>query len=100
MRTARSFSGIPTATCSGGVSVFGILACGMTLVIITGGIDLSVGSILGVCAVVFSLLSMHMGQPACVAIGITLALGLACGVLSRAASSPASASNRLSRRWR
>ena len=45
------------------VSVFGILACGMTMVIITGGIDLSVGSILGVCAVVFSLLSIHMGQP-------------------------------------
>jgi ribose transport system permease protein len=65
-----------------GVSVFGILACGMTLVIIVGGIDLSVGSILGVCSVVFSLLSMHMGQPDAVAIGLTLALGLACGVVS------------------
>jgi ribose/xylose/arabinose/galactoside ABC-type transport system permease subunit len=29
------------------VSVYGILACGMTLVIITAGIDLSVGSVLG-----------------------------------------------------
>ena len=66
------------------VSVFGILACGMTMVIITGGIDLSVGSILGVCAVVFSLLSVHMGQPDVVAIGITLLLGLACGVASGA----------------
>ncbi len=37
------------------VSVYGILACGMTLVIISGGIDLSVGSVLGLCAVVFSL---------------------------------------------
>jgi ribose transport system permease protein len=62
------------------VSVFGILACGMTMVIITGGIDLSVGSILGVCAVVFSLLSIHMGQPDAIAIGVTLLLGLACGV--------------------
>ena len=30
------------------ISVVGILACGMTLVIITAGIDLSVGSVLGV----------------------------------------------------
>jgi ribose transport system permease protein len=67
-----------------GVSVFGILACGMTMVIIVGGIDLSVGSILGVCSVVFSLLSIHMGQPDVVAIGLTLALGLACGVVSGA----------------
>ena len=46
------------------VSVFGILACGMTLVIITGGIDLSVGSILGFCAVLFSLLTIHLGWSA------------------------------------
>ncbi len=37
------------------VSVFGLLACGMTLVIIIGGIDLSVGSILGLTAVFISL---------------------------------------------
>ena len=44
------------------VSVFGILACGMTLVIIAGGIDLAVGSILGLCAVLFSLFSIHGGM--------------------------------------
>src|ERR1043166_3046436 len=42
-------------------SVFGILACGLTLVIISGGIDLAVGSILALTAVVFSLLSIHAG---------------------------------------
>ena len=67
-----------------GVSVFGILASGMTLVIITGGIDLSVGSILGVCAVVFSLLSIHLGLSPILAIGITVCLGLACGLVSGA----------------
>src|SRR4030042_1316410 len=36
-------------------SVYGILACGMTLVIITGGIDLSVGSVLAVSPVSFSI---------------------------------------------
>ena len=33
------------------ISRYGILACGMTLVIISAGIDLSVGSILGLSAV-------------------------------------------------
>ena len=32
-------------------SVYGILACGMTLVIISGGIDLAVGSVLALVAV-------------------------------------------------
>ncbi len=64
------------------VSVYGILACGMTLVIIAGGIDLSVGSLLGLSAVVFSLLSIHKGLPDIVAIGLTLLLGTACGALS------------------
>lgn len=65
-----------------GIAVFGILACGMTMVIITGGIDLAVGSILGVCAVVFSLLSIHNGLSAPAAISLTLLLGTACGVAS------------------
>lgn len=34
------------------VAVFGLLAIGMLLVILTGGIDLSVGSTLGLCGVV------------------------------------------------
>src|SRR5690242_7712813 len=40
-------------------SVYGILACGMTLVIISGGIDLSVGSVLALAAVAFSIFSIH-----------------------------------------
>lgn len=64
------------------IAVNGILACGMTLVIITGGIDLAVGSILGLCAVVFSLASIHWGWPAWEAIGLALAVGAACGTLS------------------
>jgi ribose transport system permease protein len=64
------------------VSVYGILACGMTLVIITAGIDLAVGSILGVCAVVFSMLSIHLGWTAWAAIPIVLLAGTLCGLLS------------------
>jgi len=63
-------------------SVYGMLACGMTLVIITGGIDLSVGSVLALVAVCFSLMSMHWGWSPWVAIPACLAVGLACGAVS------------------
>jgi ribose transport system permease protein len=63
-------------------SVFGILACGMTLVIVSGGIDLAVASVLALVAVAFSLTSIHWGWPPCVSIPICLLLGLACGVVS------------------
>ena len=64
------------------VSVFGILACGMTFVIISGGIDLSVGSILGFAAVLFSLFSIHWGWSPLLAIGLTLVLGMIAGSIS------------------
>jgi ribose transport system permease protein len=64
------------------VSVYGILACGMSVVIIAGGIDLSVGSILGLCAVTFSLLSMQWHVPDAFAIGGTLFIGTMCGLAS------------------
>jgi ribose transport system permease protein len=66
------------------VSVFGILACGMTGVIISGGIDLSVGSILALASVTFSLLTLHWQWPAAWAVGACLAVGMACGVCSGA----------------
>ncbi|HTY58702.1 MAG TPA: ABC transporter permease [Bacteroidota bacterium] len=64
------------------VSVIGILACGMTIVIIAGGIDLSVGSILGLSAVLFSLFTIHLGWNPFLAAGATLGAGLACGSVS------------------
>ncbi|NJL71285.1 MAG: ABC transporter permease [Candidatus Competibacteraceae bacterium] len=63
-------------------SVYGILACGLTMVIITGGIDLSVGSILAVSAVSFSLLTMHLDFPAWAAIVVCLALSASLGSIS------------------
>ena len=64
------------------VSVYGLLACGMTLVIITGGIDLSVGSLLAVSAVCFSLFTIHFSWPFYIAIIACLLIGLACGGVS------------------
>ncbi len=64
------------------VSVFGILSCGMTLVIITAGIDLSVSSILALSAVLFAWLLMPLGLPALLAIPVVLVAGTALGSVS------------------
>jgi len=64
------------------VSVFGILACGMTVVIITAGIDLSVSSILALSAVLFAWLLLPLGLPALLAIPLVLVAGTALGSVS------------------
>jgi ribose/xylose/arabinose/galactoside ABC-type transport system permease subunit len=60
----------------------GLLALVMTPVILTGGIDLSVGSLLGLCAVVFGKLWRDAGLPHLAAAGCTLALGGLAGGLN------------------
>ena len=64
------------------LSVYGILACGMTLVIISGGIDFAVGSVLALVAVTFSILTIHWGWPAVIAIPAVLILGGFSGLIS------------------
>ncbi|MGI8905121.1 MAG: ABC transporter permease [Candidatus Sumerlaeaceae bacterium] len=64
------------------LSVYGILACGMTLVIISGGIDLAVGSVLALGAVIFARLCIHWQWSAPTAIAATLGCGLAAGLVS------------------
>lgn len=44
-------------------SVYGILACGMTLVIISGGIDLAVGSLVALTAVCAAKMAIHWSWP-------------------------------------
>lgn len=65
-------------------SVYGILACGMTFVIITAGIDLSVGSVLALVAVAFSILSIHKDWSPWLAVPASVAFGAACGATSGA----------------
>jgi rhamnose transport system permease protein len=60
----------------------GLLAVALTPVILTAGIDLSVGSLLGLCAVVFGKLWRDAGVPLPLAIGLTLALGALAGGLN------------------
>lgn len=63
-------------------SVYGILACGMTLVIVGGGIDLAVGSVLALVAVTFARVSIHWNWNPWLGIPSALLLGAACGGLS------------------
>lgn len=59
----------------------GFIALGMTFVILTGGIDLSVGSTLAFTSAIFAGL-LQNGMNTGLAILITLALGLALGLLN------------------
>jgi rhamnose transport system permease protein len=60
----------------------GLLALALTPVIVTGGIDLSVGSMMGLCAVVFGALWSDAHLPIVLAIGIALLVSLAGGALN------------------
>lgn len=60
-------------------SVYGILACGMTLVIISGGIDLSVGSVLALTAVCCAQMAIHWSWSGWLVVPVCLLVGAACG---------------------
>lgn len=60
----------------------GLLALALTPIIITGGIDLSVGSMMGLTAVVFGALWRDGGLPLPVAAGVAILVGLAGGGLN------------------
>src|SRR6266550_1620823 len=62
----------------------GLLALVMTPIILTGGIDLSVGSLLGLCAICFGKLWRDVGLSIPMAMLCTLCLGTAAGGLNGA----------------
>jgi len=62
-------------------AVIGIAALGMTLVIVAGGIDLSVGSIIALGTVVIARLLEH-GWPALAAAGAGVGVAALCGAFS------------------
>ncbi|MFO7974975.1 MAG: ABC transporter permease [Candidatus Hydrogenedentota bacterium] len=61
------------------ISEIGILAVGMTLVIITGGIDLSVGSLLALSSILFAFTFVRHEWSLPAALGITLLATSVCG---------------------
>ena len=62
------------------VQVVGILALGQTLVVLTAGIDLSVGSMMVLSSVVMGKLAVDAGLPPGLALGLGLLCGAACGL--------------------
>ena len=60
----------------------GLLALVMTPVILTGGIDLSCGSLLGLCAILFGKLCRDAGLPVPIAAIITVIIGAVGGGLN------------------
>ena len=67
-------------------SVVAILAFGQTFVIVTAGIDLSVGSVAALSAMVAAFTGQSWGMPPLVALLFGLLTGLAAGMLSGAAT--------------
>ncbi|WP_236127711.1 autoinducer 2 ABC transporter permease LsrD [Cedecea colo] len=61
----------------------GIVALPLTLVIISGGIDISLGSTIGLCAIALGVM-LQAGFPITLAVILTLAVGLLCGLFNAA----------------
>ena len=64
------------------VTVNAILALGMTMVIFTGGIDLSVGSVVAFSGIVMGILVIDLGVNPWLAALIGIALGSVCGTIN------------------
>jgi ribose transport system permease protein len=60
-------------------SLWAIIAMGQTFVIITGGIDLSVGAVVGFSGVIVAM-ALKAGMPIALAVLLTLAVGAAIGM--------------------
>ena len=59
-----------------------IVVVGMSLVLITGGLDLSVGSVYALGALICGIMCAEKGLPVPVAVAIGLAVGLAVGLIN------------------
>ena len=63
-------------------SVNGVLAVAVTLIIITGGIDLSIGTLMTFCAVMAGVVLTWGGMPLPLGIVAAIATGACCGLIS------------------
>jgi ribose/xylose/arabinose/galactoside ABC-type transport system permease subunit len=68
------------------IAIYGILAVGMTVVMITGGIDLSIGSVVALVGVVAAILSKTDLLPAGITIPLAVLAGVSTGTLIGATS--------------
>ena len=64
------------------VAVVGALAVGQTLIILTAGVDLSIGAVVVLSSVVMAKLALNSGVPGLIALLIGAAVALACQLLN------------------
>lgn len=66
------------------VTLYGILAVGMTMVIVTGGIDLSVGSVVALSAVFAAHFTSgsYLGASLLLPLAVSVGIGLLCGTIN------------------
>ena len=63
------------------IGAYGIFSIGLGIVIITGGIDLSVGSVFALLGVLLSMMLTEWGWPAALAVLATLGIAMALGTI-------------------
>ncbi len=76
-RTTENYISILVAA-----AVNGVLAMGVTFVIITGGIDLSIGTAMTFCSVVMGIVVTNMGFPLPIGLASALAAGAFVGLIN------------------
>ncbi|MBR2188304.1 MAG: ABC transporter permease [Eubacterium sp.] len=64
------------------VTVYAVLAVGVNIVIFTGGIDISVGSVVAFTGIVMGKIIVEAGLPSILGIIAALAIGLGCGLFN------------------
>lgn len=64
------------------IAVIGLLSVGMTLVVITGGIDLSIGAVMAFAISIGGMIGIADGWPIYLVYPLVLAIGLALGLLN------------------
>lgn len=76
------FTAYTHASTLGQIAALTIMACGMTAVILTGGIDLSVGSLVALTGIVAAHLAVDLQWPVWLALTLGIGTGAACGAAS------------------
>jgi len=82
LTTRHFFSQTTFLTIANQIPAALLVATGMTYVLLIAEIDLSVGSVLGLCSAVLGVLLVKQQWPLGLAIVATLATGLCCGAIS------------------
>lgn len=82
LTTKRFFSVKTFQTIANQYAEYFVVAVGMTFVLIVGGIDLSVGSVMGLSGAVLGVLMAEYDVPVALAVPACLAVGALCGLIN------------------